>query len=189
MCWTSGVGAIGGLWLSPTLRPVRGSTTTPFQAAPLGSGSVLGAVVLLPTTSVSLLGRFQGWEEGQPQRTTCPPDPPHEQGSETQVERAETASESTGKGRGLLPRVLDAASADRVHRALFQVWPTLRESAHMPLPAATDGWKGNGLQLLVSPPAPSSSSPFFPEVPHTCLHPRRDCYSGSQTWPAVHGLR
>lgn len=38
-------------------------------------------------------------------------------------------------------------------------------------------------------PGPSSSSLSFPEVPRTCLHPRRDCYSGSQTWRAGRVLR
>lgn len=38
-------------------------------------------------------------------------------------------------------------------------------------------------------PGPSSFSLSFPEVLHTCLHPRLDYYSGSQTWQAGRDLR
>lgn len=73
------------------------------------------------------------------------------QGSETQVERGvENAWESTGKGQRALPRerwmqpqltMCTELSASVAH--------THPGENHMPLPAATNGWKGNGLQLLV----------------------------------------
>ena len=179
-----------GLKLSPTC-PIRGSTTTPFQGCPSGL-CVLGAVVLLPTISVSLPGEMSGLGRGgSPVSCTFP------LRSTSCAGQWDTGREGGGEqlgvhrqgAEGFAQRALDAASADHVHRALCKRGPhTPGREPH----ALTCHYRWRERQWTSASchlPAPSSSSPSFPEVPHTCLHPRRDCYSGSQIWRAGHGLR
>ena len=140
---------VGGLWLSPTC-PIRGSTTPPFQGCPSGLCVCLRGSCTVPhNLCKSPWGDFRAGKRGQPFHVPAQSDPPHAQGSETQVERrVENTRESHREGalpseRWTQPQlsVCTELSASVAH--------TPRGGRHMPLPAATDGGKGNGLQLLV----------------------------------------
>lgn len=88
-----GSGGGWGLWLNPACLSSGSRTTPPSSAGPLGCVSVLGAVVLLPTASVSLPGEISGLGGGGGpalfhSHVSAHSDPPHQPGSETRGEQA-----------------------------------------------------------------------------------------------------